>query len=106
MVDVQSAAVWASTSPVAVDGDSWTLALWQVQEQGVHCITLRGLHQGQSPLTCSGMTSVTNDWLEALGYPPPAVSLPHPHHEVGKTNRQVSQLSCCSRKFSARKRYS
>ena len=28
-------AVWASTSPVAVDGESWTLLLWQLQEQGL-----------------------------------------------------------------------
>lgn len=35
VVDVQSGAVWASTSPVAVDGESWTLLLWQVQEQGI-----------------------------------------------------------------------
>ena len=40
LVDVHSGAVWASTSPVAVDGDSWTLLLWQVQEQGVHWQTL------------------------------------------------------------------
>jgi hypothetical protein len=32
---VQSGAVWASTSPVAVDGESWTLLLRQVQEQGI-----------------------------------------------------------------------
>jgi hypothetical protein len=35
VVDVHSAVVWASTSPVAVDGESWTLLLWQLQEQGV-----------------------------------------------------------------------
>jgi hypothetical protein len=35
VVDVHSGAVWASTSPVAVDGESWTLLLWQVQEQGI-----------------------------------------------------------------------
>src|SRR2546426_7700313 len=36
VVDVHSAAVWASTSPVAVDGESWTLLLWQLEEQGLH----------------------------------------------------------------------
>jgi transposase-like protein len=36
VVDVQSAAVWTSTSPVAVDGESWTLLLWEMQEQGLH----------------------------------------------------------------------
>jgi hypothetical protein len=36
VVDVQSAAVWATTSPVAVDGESWTLLLWQLQEQALH----------------------------------------------------------------------
>lgn len=40
VVDVHSGAVWASTSPVAVDGDSWTLLLWQLQEQGIHWHTL------------------------------------------------------------------
>ena len=36
LVDVHSGAVWASTSPVGVDGESWTLLLWQLEEQGVH----------------------------------------------------------------------
>jgi hypothetical protein len=36
VVDVGSGAVWASTSPVGVDGDSWTLLLWQLQEEGLH----------------------------------------------------------------------
>src|SRR5947209_8834342 len=36
VVDVHSGAVWASTSPVAVDGESWILLLWQVQEHGLH----------------------------------------------------------------------
>ena len=35
VVDVHSGAVWASTSPVAVDGESWILLLWQLQEQGI-----------------------------------------------------------------------
>jgi hypothetical protein len=35
VVDVQSGQVWASLPPVAVDGESWTLALWYLQEQGV-----------------------------------------------------------------------
>jgi hypothetical protein len=35
LVDVHSGAVWASTSPVAVDAASWTLLLWQLQEQGM-----------------------------------------------------------------------
>lgn len=40
VVDVQSAAVWTTTSPVAVDGESWTLLLWEMQEQGLHWKTL------------------------------------------------------------------
>lgn len=36
VVDVHSGVVWASTSPVGVDGESWTLLLWQLEEQGVH----------------------------------------------------------------------
>ncbi len=35
-VDVHSAAVWATTSPVAVDAQSWTRLVWQMQEQGLH----------------------------------------------------------------------
>jgi hypothetical protein len=35
VVDVHSGAVWASASPVEVDAESWTLVLWQVQEQGI-----------------------------------------------------------------------
>src|SRR5258708_9084579 len=35
LVDVHSGAVGATTSPVAVDGESWTLVLWQLQEQGI-----------------------------------------------------------------------
>jgi hypothetical protein len=35
VVDVHSAQVWASWPAVAVDGESWTLALWYLQDQGV-----------------------------------------------------------------------
>jgi Transposase, Mutator family len=35
VVDSHSGAVWASPSPVAVDAESWTLLLWQLQEQGL-----------------------------------------------------------------------
>ncbi len=41
-----------------------------------HRLAPRGLHQGQSPLMRSGLMPVTNDWLEALGYPPPAGTHP------------------------------
>src|SRR2546426_10437452 len=37
VVDAQSGQVWASLPPVAVDGESWTLALWYLHEQGVVC---------------------------------------------------------------------
>ncbi len=40
IVDVHSGMVWASTSPVGVDGESWTLLLWQLEEQGVHWQTV------------------------------------------------------------------
>src|SRR5436189_44176 len=33
-VDVHSGVVWASTGLVGVDGESWTLLLWQLEEQG------------------------------------------------------------------------
>lgn len=35
VVDVHSGQVWATLPPVAVDGESWTLALWYLQEQGI-----------------------------------------------------------------------
>ena len=35
VVDVQSGAVWASDGPVAVDTDSWTLVLWELQDRGL-----------------------------------------------------------------------
>ncbi len=47
------------------------LAVWHN-----HRVAQRGLHQGQSPLMRSGLTPVTNDWLEALGYPPPGETHP------------------------------
>ena len=34
-VDVHSGAVWASAGPVAVDTDSWTLVLWELQARGL-----------------------------------------------------------------------
>lgn len=37
VVDAHSGQVWATLPPVAVDGESWTLALWYLQEQGVVC---------------------------------------------------------------------
>ena len=37
VVDAQSGQVWASLPPVSVDGESWTLALWYLHEQGVVC---------------------------------------------------------------------
>ena len=40
VVDVHSGAVWAGTSPVGVDGESWILLLWQLQEQGLHWHTM------------------------------------------------------------------
>jgi transposase-like protein len=35
VVDVHSGAVWASEGPLAVDGDSWTLVLWDLQARGL-----------------------------------------------------------------------
>jgi transposase-like protein len=37
VVDVHSSQVWATLPAVAVDGESWTLALWYLHEQGVRC---------------------------------------------------------------------
>ncbi len=38
VVDVHSGALWASTSPVEVDAESWILVLWQVEEP-TNCAT-------------------------------------------------------------------
>lgn len=38
VVDVHSSQVWATLPPVAVDGESWTLVLWSLQEQGVQSL--------------------------------------------------------------------
>ncbi len=35
VVDAHSGAVWLAAGPVAVDGESWTLLLWEGQEQGL-----------------------------------------------------------------------
>lgn len=35
LVDAQAGAVWATAGPVAVDGDSWTLLVWQAQARGL-----------------------------------------------------------------------
>src|SRR5439155_7636314 len=37
VVDVHSSQVWATLPAVAGDGESWMLALWYLQEQGVSC---------------------------------------------------------------------
>jgi hypothetical protein len=35
VVDVHSGAVWASEGPLPVDGDTWTLVLWELQARGL-----------------------------------------------------------------------
>jgi hypothetical protein len=35
VVDVHSAAVWASEGPLPVDAESWTLVLWSLQDRGL-----------------------------------------------------------------------
>ncbi|MCA1599227.1 MAG: hypothetical protein LC769_09465 [Chloroflexi bacterium] len=35
VVDVHSGAVWASEGPLPVDGDTWTLVLWDLQDRGL-----------------------------------------------------------------------
>ena len=35
VVDVHSGAVWASEGPLPVDGDTWTLVLWELQDRGL-----------------------------------------------------------------------
>lgn len=36
VIDVHSGQVWATIPPVEVDGESWTLVLWYLQEQGIN----------------------------------------------------------------------
>ncbi len=38
IVDVHSGQVWATLPPVEVDGESWILVWWYLQEQGVECL--------------------------------------------------------------------
>lgn len=35
VIDVHSGQVWATVPPVEVDGESWTVLLWYLQEQGI-----------------------------------------------------------------------
>ena len=37
VVDIHSGQVWATLPPVEVDGESWILVWWYLQEQGVQC---------------------------------------------------------------------
>jgi hypothetical protein len=37
VIDVHSGQVWATVPPVEVDSESWTLLLWDLQEQGITC---------------------------------------------------------------------
>jgi transposase-like protein len=37
VIDVHSSQVWATLPPVEVDGESWTLVWWYLQEQGLLC---------------------------------------------------------------------
>src|SRR2546421_1556665 len=39
VIDVHSGQVWATVPPVEVDGESWTLLLWYLQEQGMNCVS-------------------------------------------------------------------
>lgn len=39
VIDVHSGQVWASIPPVEVDGDSWTLVLWYLREQGISSVS-------------------------------------------------------------------
>ena len=90
VVDVGSGAVWASTSPVAVDGDSWTLLLWELEEQGLHWHT------------------TVNDGGRAIGEAVSTVSPEQPHQRdvwhvlhicqqvQARLDRQVERLNCQS----------
>jgi hypothetical protein len=86
IVDVHSGAVWASSSPVAVDGESWTRLVWQIQEQGLHWQT------------------TISDGGRAIGEAVAAVTPQQPHHrdvwhllyacqqKQARLDRQVEEL--------------
>jgi hypothetical protein len=39
VIDVHSGQVWATVPPVEVDGESWTLVLWYLREQGISSLS-------------------------------------------------------------------
>ncbi len=58
LVEVHSGLVLASVPPVAVDGESWTLLFWQMQEQGLHWKTIvsdggRAIQDGVEEVTAA-----------------------------------------------------
>lgn len=57
VIDVHSGQVWATVPPVAVDGESWTLVWWYLQEQGLKsdCTVSDGgsaIHEALSQVHC------------------------------------------------------
>src|SRR5450759_6041762 len=59
VIDVHSGQVWATVPPVAVDGESWTLVWWYLQEQGLKsdCTVSDGgsaIHEALSQVHCLG----------------------------------------------------
>ncbi len=86
VVDAGSGAVWASTSPVAVDGESWTLLLWLLEEQGLHWHTVvsdGGKAIGEAVATVAAEQSHQRDVWHVL----------HLCQQVqGRLDRQVTSL--------------
>lgn len=79
-VEVHSGVVWASTGLVGVDGESWTLLLWELQEQGVHwqtavsdggraigeavaTVTPQGPINGMSGTSCMPVSRCKPGWI-------------------------------------------
>lgn len=59
VIDVHSGQVWATIPPIAVDGESWTLLLWYLQDQGLtsDCAVSDGgsaIHEALSEVHCLG----------------------------------------------------
>ena len=59
VIDVHRGQVWATVPPVAVDGESWTLVWWYLQEQGLKsdCTVSDGgsaIHEALSQVHCLG----------------------------------------------------
>lgn len=69
MVDVHSGAVWAAAGPLPVDGETWTLVLWDAQERGLRWHTTAsdgGTAMAQACATVAPQTPTQRDVWHVL----------------------------------------